>query len=338
MQTAVDWVENQEKWYVRTLFENLWKTSPLITGVILAHVLLIGVCLVGLGVDDRTLLGEPTWIKPLKFAISGAVYCGTIGWMMTFATKAKWIAKCIAGGNGILMAGEVGIVTLQASRGLRSHYNLSTPLDAALWQTMGMLIMLMWMLNLLFIFYLMFQPMKDFAFKSALIWGVIIGFCGGLTGFAMTEQHTPAQAEILEQGGSLDYSGGHTIGAEDGGPGLPFVGWSTTHGDVRPAHFFGLHGLQLIPLLGLFINSRWGHLSGRRRTVLVFTGSMAYLSFVYVLLQQALNGLPIIGFDLRTMLSLITITVTYGALWGWLTKWQVGAKLKFSSLNSSQRS
>lgn len=320
MQATAEWYENRKNLSAYTLIAKLWQTSPLMTGAALAHILLIGFCLIGLVVDGRMLLGEPIWIKPLKFAISGAVYCGTIAWLMSFVTRAKWIAKLIAGGNGLLMMGEVGIVTLQAARGLRSHYNLSTPLDAGLWQAMGIMIMLMWVLNLLFIFYLMFQPMKDFAFKSALIFGVIIAFFGGLTGFAMTEQHTPAQAEIVAQGGSLDYSGGHTIGAEDGGAGLPFVGWSTTHGDVRPAHFFGLHGLQLIPLLGLFINRRWGHLSGRRRTFLVLTGSMAYLSVVYIFFQQALNGLPITGFDLRTTLSLITVTVTYGLLWNWVTR------------------
>ena len=46
-------------------------------------------------------------------------------------------------------------------------------------------------------------------------------------------------------------SGGHTIGAPDGTPGLPLVNWSRTHGDLRIPHFFGLHGLQAIPLLAV---------------------------------------------------------------------------------------
>ena len=44
----------------------------------------------------------------------------------------------------------------------------------------------------------------------------------------------------------------HTIGAEDGGPGLQFFNWSTIAGDIRSAHFITMHGLQIMPLAAFF--------------------------------------------------------------------------------------
>jgi hypothetical protein len=63
--------------------------------------------------------------------------------------------------------------------------------------------------------------------------------------FTMT-QPTPDQMANFE-----GIAGAHTVGASDGGPGLPFLGWSTVGGDLRISHFVGLHGLQVLPLMAI---------------------------------------------------------------------------------------
>lgn len=315
MQQTATWYEERKYRTFHNSLEKMWDTSPLMTGVAFVHIILVIACLFGLAIDTRTLLGEPVWIKPLKFAISGAIYCGTIAWMMTFITSRRWVSRAIAGVSAVLMAGEIAGVVIQASRGVRSHYNFTTDFDAAIFGMMGLMITSLWLVNLVLIVVLLFQPFKDFAFKSSLILGMVIAVIGGFVAMPMLDQTTAAQQAIEESGEKSDFKGGHTLGAEDGGAGLPFVGWSTTHGDLRPAHFLGLHGLQLIPLLGIFINRRWSQFAVGRRTFMVFVGAMAYLGVIYALYQQAMNQLPITSFDTITMLMLTIIAISYGTLW-----------------------
>ena len=83
----------------------------------------------------------------------------------------------------------------------------------------------------------------------------------------------------------------HSIGAMDGGPGLPLLNWSVKAGDLRVPHFLGVHSLQIFPLMGHFLNRY------KRRTTAsyVVLATAVYFALLLYLLWQAFHGKPFIG-------------------------------------------
>ena len=100
-------------------------------------------------------------------------------------------------------------------------------------------------------------------------------------------------------GGYGSYLGGaeaHWVGGEatDAG-GLPLVNWSRTGGDLRVAHFFGIHAMQIIPLLGAVL--LWAQqskkVSAANSKLILTTFSIAFAAFCTSTFVQAINGSPL---------------------------------------------
>jgi hypothetical protein len=288
------------------LLHSAWAYNRWITLAGLLHLALIPVFLIAWAIDPQTILGAPAWIKPLKFAISGAIYCFTFVWLLTYVQGYPRLKRFMASTTGLAMVVETVLIALQVARGTTSHFNYTTPFDAAVFKTMGAFVMLLVVLNLVLVILLLLQRLPDQVFAASLRLGVLISLVGMAVAFLMTNGPTPAQLEQLEAGAAITTIGAHSIGVEDGGPGLPLLGWSTTGGDLRVPHFFGLHGMQLLPLLGWLLTQPALHrrLTNGGRLTLVWTGGLGYLALVTILTWQALRGQSIIAPDGLTWLAL----------------------------------
>jgi hypothetical protein len=265
------------------------------------------VSVVGLVLDDRELVGAPIWAKPLKFSISVLIYAVTWAWLIgqlrRFRRTAWWAGTVIS----VALFIEMAAVISQTVRGVRSHFNQSTPYDDMVWSVMGATIAVLWIATLVVAILLWFSPFADRARSIAVRLGSIICVIGLSLGFLMT---IPSQAQLAEGG---DIVGAHTVGAVDGGPGVPILGWSTEHGDLRIPHFIGMHALQLIPLALILIE-----LASRRipilrdlrvRVGLVVTTAVVYLGVVGLVVWQALRGQSIVHPDSATLLAAAVIAV-----------------------------
>jgi hypothetical protein len=249
-------------------------------------------------VDDRVLLGAPLWFKPLKFAISLALYAATLAWMLgqlreRTLQRTGWIVTAAA-------AIEMAVIVGQAAVGNRSHYNMDTPLSAALWSVMGVTIVVLWLATLAVALRFLREPGRDRAATPALRLGLVVALIGLAEGFLMATAAT------------------HTVGAPDGGPGLPLLGWSTVGGDLRIAHFVGMHALQGLPLFAAALAV--GHrLDEVTRVRLVQIAAAAWTGLVVLLTWQALRAQPLLAPDALTLAALgalvaVTVAATVGTL------------------------
>jgi hypothetical protein len=212
-----------------------WKskcnTTLLWTAVI--HMVLAIVCIGLSWIDSREVLSVPLWYKPFKFAISIAVYTLTLSYLVPFVQKVK-TQKWIATGTAVAMFVEMVLIAMQAARGTVSHFNREDAFGIIVYAIMGVFILfasvlLVW----LGITLARHKPESWTAsYHQAIQMGIWLTVVGTVIGGYMSSRV------------------GHTVGASDGGPGLPILNWSTLYGDWRVPHFIGLHAIQVFLLLG----------------------------------------------------------------------------------------
>jgi hypothetical protein len=266
--------------------------------------------LVGVVVDPRVITGAPAWVKPAKFAISISIYSFTFVWLLSFLEDRPRLSSWMANVITISFIVEMTAIVTQAARGTTSHFNMTTSFNSFVWMTMGTFIVLVWVTTLLLAVLLIRRHLPDLAFAWSLRLGVLISVVGMSVAFLMVRP-TPAQVVALAAAHGPRIIGAHSVRLPDGGPGLPFLGWSTVAGDLRPAHFVGLHALQLLPLLGWLLARRRVSvfLGERRRLALVWTGGLAYLGLVLLLVWQALRGQSVIHPDVMTLTATSALAI-----------------------------
>jgi hypothetical protein len=245
----------------------------------LVHWVLFIVLFALAAIDDRQITGLNRWIKPMKFSASVGLYLWTIAWFLGYLKRTPNSVKIVGWSITFCMAVEMICVVTQAARGTISHFNTSPGVDGAVFSLMGILIVLN---TLLVMYVLALFCLTHVELAPAYLWGIRLGMLvflvSSLEGFAMTGQKA------------------HTVGQPDGGPGLPVLNWSTQAGDLRVAHFIGLHALQLIPLVGFFLSKRHATplLPPAGWTIVV---TLSYSLVVAALYLQAIHGQPFIGME-----------------------------------------
>ncbi|RIV23970.1 hypothetical protein DYU11_13485 [Fibrisoma montanum] len=224
-------------------------------------------CLVCIRFTHTQVLGINAWYKPMKFFLATGIFVWTMAWFMQYLGNSRAVVW-YSWGLIVLFTFEDLFIALQAARGQLSHFNVSTPLFATLYGLMAAAAVgiSLWTAYIALLFFQ--QDLPDL--PRAYLWGIRLGLLLFIV-FSM---------QGLSMGSRLT----HTIGGADGSPGLPVVNWSRRYGDLRIAHFLGMHALQILPLLSFYV------LKSVRATVIAALLYALVTTFVF---WQAMQGRPL---------------------------------------------
>ncbi|MFK4688857.1 hypothetical protein [Streptomyces pristinaespiralis] len=271
---------------------------------------------VGLVVDDRLVAGSPVWFKPFKFSVSFLAYALSLAWMLSLLPRFRragwWAGTVVAVASAI----EMVLITGQAARGRRSHFNHETPFDKALFDTMAVTVVVLWAGALVIAVLLFRTRQTDRGLALALRFGSVLSLAGAALGFRMARPTPEQRAEALT--GDPRVVGAHGVGVTDGsGSTMALTGWETAGGDLRVPHFVGLHALQVLPfvLLALVLLApRFARLRDERvRLRLVLVASGAYTALFALVTWQALRGQALTDPDGATLAAAAVIVLAAAA-------------------------
>jgi hypothetical protein len=248
--------------------------------------------------DSRELLGVSVWEKPIKFYISVAIFSFTYSWLSSFLTRGgRWV-KLTGLIIAVSLAVEIVIILAMAIIGETSHFNVSSPTAIAIWSIMASFISIVLFSTIFISLMILFQKQQEFNLKLALALGSINTAVGMGLAYLMT---WPTATQLANYQG---IAGAHAVGVEDGGPGLPFLGWSTVAGDLRVGHFFGLHSIQVAAIL-LALSLL---LPLALRVPLILVGNLTWLGFVGLVTWQSLRAEPFASPSALTLTGLAVLT------------------------------
>jgi len=240
------------------------------------HLLMFLFCIVMMQIDSRQLLGVSTWLKPAKFAISTVIFLWSIAWLLQYFENYPQKVQFYSWAFSLLFLIEIGAIFLQATRAVKSHYNTTTAFNAFVFGVMAITVACIVLMILVLLIDTFIS--KQLTFKKDMLLAVRFGLI-----FLLIGSWVGSYMIGLQQ---------HTVGVEAGKSGLFFLNWSTIAGDLRIAHFIGVHALQIL-VIAVFI-FRNINLLENQSVNLIILSSVLIFTFMGYTFMQAIMGIPLI--------------------------------------------
>mgnify|MGYP006186647041 CR=1 FL=1 len=206
------------------------------------------------------------WYKPFKFAFSTFLFAWAMAWYCFYLPNFN---VQVFNWSVILLLGfEIFYIAFMAGQGKLSHYNISSPFYSVMYSMMALAATLVTVYTAYVGLRFFTESFPDL--PTYYLWGIRLG----ISIFVIFS----FQGYLM--GGRMS----HSVGLINDNSNLFIVGWSKLVGDLRVAHFIGMHALQVLPILAFYV------LKNNKLTILA---GLLYAALATFTLIQALQGKPL---------------------------------------------
>lgn len=263
----------------------LWVGGTILLVTMLVH-------LVALVVSGGPWTGPVSLRKPATFAETGWLVAWSVAIILPTVRTRAWQRNVIGGATLLFGFGETAIIGIQAWRGVPSHYNFSTPLDAALMRggaagTAGVF--------LVGVIVLLVASWRSGGAPASVRLGVRAGiallFAGCAIGLVMIFNNSGVYQGSVGAGFGERITGYLGPDAATVGQEYLLIHPNTDGGDLVLLHAIGVHGLLLLAVPAVLL-ARTALPSLRQLGVVAVAVITVLLAWV-VLLVHALRELPL---------------------------------------------
>jgi len=252
---------------MRLFLPELYKRNMLLFWMGWIHFLMFFFCLGLLSFNHNLIAGESAWAKPARYYLSSGISTWTLGWII-YHINSKTLIKVLSWLIAVSLLFETTVIFIQSYRGVPSHFNTSDPFNSMM-NVLLLSFILLFLITISYITFLFFSQ-KKMPVSQHYTWGLRLGLLNfvvfSVTGLIMFAKMT------------------HSVGGNGNESGIMLFNWSLKHGDLRIAHFMGVHSLQIIPILSYYLFSK---------KVQVINFSILYFLVTLCFLILALVGIPI---------------------------------------------
>jgi hypothetical protein len=222
-----------------------WSRILWVTGTVLLVTMLVHIA--ALMVAGGPWTGPVSLRKPATFAETGWLACWSVALILPVMRTRAWQRHLIGTATVLFGVGETAIIGFQAWRGVPSHYNFTTPLDAALMRggaagTAGVFLVA----TLVLLVAAARSGGTPASVRLGVLAGIAVLFMGCAIGLMMIFNNSGVYQGSIGAGFGERTTGYLGPSLATVGPDYLLIKPATSGGDLVLLHAIGVHGLALL--------------------------------------------------------------------------------------------